>query len=195
VKVFPQNYATLLGVGEYATDFGEGTASSEMFGDGRDGVMPSSGNLDNENGFGTGNVNGSVGSNSITVIDRHAVARIDVGDAVLIHQTRGSGAGQWELNKAASDFTGSGTFTLQKPLQYNYVTNSGAERTQILRVPQYTDCPVTGTVTPLAGWNGDWGGIFAVMCKGTMTVSGNISANGANAVSDFGSAKLDRSRV
>ena len=46
VKVYSQDYATMYGVGKYATDFGQGTASYDMFGDGRDGVMPSSGNLD-----------------------------------------------------------------------------------------------------------------------------------------------------
>lgn len=62
------------------------------------------------------------------VKDIQAIFRINPGDIVLIHQTRGNGAGQWELNKAAEDFTGSGTFTLQEPLQYTYVTNSGNER-------------------------------------------------------------------
>lgn len=178
VRVYDQAGSTLHGVGRYATDFGAGTASAEMFGDGRDGVMPGSGNLDNDQGFAAGNVSGTAGATTISVIDRRAVQRINPGDVVLIHQTRGSGAGQWELNKAVNDLTGTGTLTLQKPLAYNYVTNTGAERAQILRVPQYTDCPVTGTVTPLAAWNGDWGGIFAVMCSNGLNVTGTISVNG-----------------
>lgn len=47
-----------------------------------------------------------------------------------------------------------------------------------MRVPQYAACNVTGTVTPLTAWNGMAGGIFAVMCRGTLTVSGSISADG-----------------
>ena len=179
VKVYSQDYGTLHGVGKYATDFGQGTASYDMFGDGRDGVMPSRGNLDNNNGVGIGIVNsGNAGSTQITVTDAHAVGRIDPGDVVLIHQTRGSGAGQWEINKAVSDFTGSGTFSLEKPLKYSYVSNNGNEKAQILRVPQYSTCDITGTVTPLTSWNGDWGGILAVMCSGTMSISGNIDASG-----------------
>lgn len=156
----------------------QGAVASDSFGDGRDGVMPSSGNLDNANGFAIGTVNGTVASTNITVVDRQSVARINVGDVVLIHQTRGNGAGNWELNEATSDFTGSGTFTLRQPLKYTYLTNGDSERAQIVRVPQYADCPVTGTVTPLAAWNGDWGGIFAVMCVNGMNVSGHINATG-----------------
>ena len=36
VKVYSQDYGTLWGVGKYATAFGAGTASYDMFGDGRD---------------------------------------------------------------------------------------------------------------------------------------------------------------
>ncbi len=178
VKVYSQDYATLKGVGKYATPFGAGTASYDMFGDGRDGVMPSSGNLDNNNGVGVGIVNsGSAGAYSINVTDAYAGGRINPGDVVLIHQTQGTGAGCWELNKAVTDYVG-GTAAIQlaKPLQCNYIT-SGVNHAQVQRVPQYTDCPVSGTVTPLSAWNGTWGGIFAVMCNGTMTLTGNINAN------------------
>jgi hypothetical protein len=90
VKVYSQDYSTLWGVGKYATPFGQGTASYDMFGDGSDGVMPSSGNLDYNNGVGVGIVNsGSAGSYSINVTDVYAVWRINPGDVVLIHQTQG----------------------------------------------------------------------------------------------------------
>lgn len=39
VKVYSQDYGTLWGVGKYATPFGQGTASYDMFGDGRDGDL------------------------------------------------------------------------------------------------------------------------------------------------------------
>ncbi|WP_423226410.1 CARDB domain-containing protein [Candidatus Amarolinea aalborgensis] len=180
VKVYSQDYTSLKGVGKYATAFGSsGTASYDMFGDGRDGVMPSSGNLDNNNGVGVGIVNsGSAGTYSVNVTDAYAGSRINPGDAVLIHQTQGTGAGCWELNKAVSDYTG-GTAAIQlaKPLQCNYASG-GNNHAQIQRVPQYTDCSVSGTVTPLSGWNGLWGGILAVMCQGTMNLMGSISASG-----------------
>ncbi len=179
VKVYSQDYAALKGVGKYATPFSSGTAPGDMFGDGRDGVMPSSGNLDSNTGVGVGIVNsGVVGTYSINVTDAYAGWRINIGDVVLIHQTQGTGAGCWELNKAASDYTG-GTAAIQltRPLQCNY-TNGGSNHAQIQRVPQYTDCPVSGSVIPLTKWNGSWGGILAIMCNGTMNLTGSISVTG-----------------
>ncbi|HOT93195.1 MAG TPA: CARDB domain-containing protein [Anaerolineae bacterium] len=181
VKVYSQDYSTLWGVGKYATPFGSGTASYDMFGDGRDGVMPSSGNLDNDNGFGFGIVNsGSAGSTSINITDAYGVWRVNPGDAILIHQTQGTGVGCWEINKAVSDFGGgTATYQVAQPLQCTY-TSGGSNHAQILRVPQYTVCPVSGTVTPLAPWNGTWGGIFAVMCSTSATISGVVDVSGGN---------------
>src|SRR5690606_9887666 len=115
---------------------------------------------------------------SISVTDAYAGGRINPGDAVLIHQTQGAGAGCWEMNKAASDYAG-GTATIQldKALQCNYASG-GNNHAQILRVPQYSTCNVTGTVTPLYAWNGSTGGIFAMMCLGQANVTGAISASG-----------------
>ena len=128
--MYSQDYAAIYGVGKYATDFGQGTASYDMFGDGRDGVMPGSGNLDNNNGFGAGIVNsGSAGSTSINVTDAYAGWRVNPGDTVLIHQTQGAGAGCWEMNKAVSDYAG-GTASVQlaKPLKCNYVAGETITR-------------------------------------------------------------------
>jgi hypothetical protein len=179
VKVYSQDYATLWGVGKYATPFSAGTASYDMFGDGRDGVMPSSGNLDYNNGVGVGIVNsGSAGSYSINVTDVYAVWRINPGDVVLIHQTQGDNAGCWELNRAVSDFGGgTATYQLQNPLRCNYASG-GNNHAQIQRVPQYTDCPVSGTVTPLSAWNGSWGGVLAIMCSKMMNLTGDVNAIG-----------------
>jgi len=84
VKVYSEDYSALHGVGKYATDFGSGIASAEMFGDGRDDAMPTSGNLNNNNGFGAGSVSGRAGSTSVTITDRHAAWRINPGDVVLL---------------------------------------------------------------------------------------------------------------
>jgi len=148
-------------------------------GDGRDGAMPASGNLDANNGVGLGSVSGSAGSTTISVEDRYAVWRINPGDYVLFHQTRGTNAGYWELARAASDITGSGSFSLVSPLQRTYTTSGFQNRAQIVRVPQYATCNVTGTITPLMAWNGDVGGIVAIMCQGSLQVSGAIRADGA----------------
>lgn len=180
VKVYNDTYTTLWGVGKYATDFSAGTAPSDMFGDGRDGVMPSSGNLDNDNGFGVGIVNGgTAGSYYLNVTDAYGVWRVNTGDVVLIHQTQGSNAGCWEINKAVSDFnSGSASYQLAKPLQCNYYSDSGNNHAQIMRVPQYSSCDIGGTLTPLSVWNGSYGGIFAIMCTSTIYLNGAITARG-----------------
>ena len=68
MKVYSQDYARSKGVGKYADAVRAGTASYDMFGDGRDGVMPCSGNLDNNNGVGVGIVNsGSAGTDSASM--------------------------------------------------------------------------------------------------------------------------------
>lgn len=181
VKVYSQDYGMFWGAGKYATAFAEGTSSYEMFGDGRDGTMPTSGNLDNNNGAGFGIVNsGPKDTNTLNVTDAYAGWRIGVGDKVLIHQTQGAGAGCWELNKAVSDYTGGTTnFQVEKPLQCNY-TSGGNNHAQIVRVPQYATCDVTGSMTHLSAWNGTWGGILAVLCNGTLNVQGTIYSDGGN---------------
>ena len=151
------------------------------FGDGRDGDMPASGDLNNNNGFGLGSVKGTAGATSMMIYDRHSIWRIKAGDYILIHQTRGAGAGKWELNRATVDFAGNGTtVSVERPLHNSYDTsiNGYQNQAQVVRVPQYRDCPVSGTVTPLESWNGIVGGIFAVMCQNQATISGAIDLSG-----------------
>jgi hypothetical protein len=151
-----------------------------LLGDGRDGVMPSSGWLDSDNGTGHGIiVSGASGTSSVTVIDAHAVWRVKPGDAVLLHQTRGSNAGCWEINWAVDAFQiGQGAYRLRNPLQCSYGTDAGANRAQIMRVPQYTTCNMTGEYRPIYYWQGSFGGIFAVLCRDSATLSGSINVAG-----------------
>jgi PKD repeat protein len=117
VKVYSQDYSTLWGVGKYATPFGQGTASYDMFGDGRDGTLTlSSGqtyflDLTRTAVFGRG-IQGQ------QVLPVATTSGFNIGDHVLIHQSRGTGAGTYEFNTiVAKD---SGSLTLQKPLSANY---------------------------------------------------------------------------
>lgn len=106
------------------------------------------------------------------------------GDILLIHQTRGTGAGQWEINKVASG-GGSANLTLAVALQYTY-TDSGASQAQAIKIPMYNDVTVqSGTWTP-ASWDGNVGGIMTFAAK-SLTVTGNISVNG-NAGTGWNSA-------
>lgn len=95
-------------------------------------------------------------------------ASFAAGQFILIHQTRGSGAGQWELNKIASYVAG--TITLAYPLQFGYVTGA-----QVLVMPQYASGNIAGGVTITGkAWDGSVGGIYAKFCNGTFTIAGAI---------------------
>ena len=89
---------------------------------------------------------------------------------VLIHQSQGTGAGQWELNWGT--VSSGTTITLKYPLSYTYGTGA-----QIVTLHQYTGGTFSGTHTGTA-WNGSYGGIIALMCNGDLTISGTISVNG-----------------
>ncbi len=91
---------------------------------------------------------------------------------ILIHQTQGTGAGQWERN-IISGYT-AGTITLQNPLIGTYT--SGA---QVRVLPQYTNVTINSGKTYTAkAWNGTVGGILAFLANGTVTGTGSISADG-----------------
>ena len=88
------------------------------------------------------------------------------GQLVLIHQTQGTGAGNWELNKLLNPAVGSLVYTL---------INSYGTGAQILVMPQYSSGNIAGGVTLTAkAWNGTVGGIVGWFCNGTTTVTGSI---------------------
>lgn len=89
---------------------------------------------------------------------------------VFIHQTQGTGAGNYELNVILS-ISGT-TSTLLYPLQNTYGT--GAQVT--LMVP-YSGITISGTLAAPA-WNGSAGGIIALLCSDTTNISGSVTATG-----------------
>lgn len=101
------------------------------------------------------------------------------GKPILIHQTRGTGAGNWELNQIAS-YT-AGTITLKKALQNTY-TDSGASQAQVIQLKQYNNFTQnSGHTLTAKAWDGNIGGIIAFLAKGTCTVNGTLGLNGRNA--------------
>lgn len=137
------------------------------FGDGHDGDASISGDPNTRT-----SCSGSSGATTLTVA---STSGFQVGDMVLIHQSRGAGAGNWELNKITN--IGSGELTLSNPLANNY-TDSGASQAQCILVPQYKNLTITGG-SP-ANWNGNTGGIYVVMSNSKVTISGNITADGGD---------------
>ncbi len=100
------------------------------------------------------------------------------GDVILIHQTRGTGAGQWEINQVSSG-GGTTSLTLKVALKYTY-TDSGASQAQVVKIPRYKNVTVpSGATWAVPGWDGNVGGILAFACNGVLTPTGTISANSA----------------
>lgn len=111
---------------------------------------------------------GTIGTTSLSATN----ASFSPGQLIMIHQTRGTGAGQWELNRIAS--YSAGTITTSYELIYGYV--SGA---QVLVMPQYSSGNIANGTTILGkSWNGTVGGIYAKFCNGTFTIAGTLSLNG-----------------
>ncbi len=72
--------------------------------------------------------------------------------------------------------TGGGTLTIQQPLVATYTnldatTTSGQRRFQVIRIPQYQNVTISGTVSAQA-WNGRAGGVVSFDVRGNLTFSG-----------------------
>ena len=93
----------------------------------------------------------------------------------LIHQTQGTGAGQWEINWV--DFNAQTTLY---PLAYTYGTGAQVVTLSNSQLA-YNNLTINGAVTTPA-WNGTTGGIAAFLCRGTFTVNSScsLSASGSN---------------
>jgi hypothetical protein len=107
---------------------------------------------------------GTAGQTSLTT-----ALSASAGDQILIHQTQGTGAGNWEICEVVSD--AGATLNLKTALVNSYGTGA-----QAVLIPQYTGGTISGAVTGTA-WNGSVGGIIALMSNGDLTISGTISAS------------------
>lgn len=133
-------------------------------------------------GFGAGSINtstdatandtltGTSGGTSATVGSGSGFSN---GDLVIIHQTQGTGFGNWELNKISSG-GGTTSWTMIYTLKNTY--GAGA---QVYLLKQYSTFQVntSQTLTSLA-WNGSKGGILAVLANQSITIPGTIALNG-----------------
>lgn len=141
-------------------------AASGYFGDGSDGALTVSTNttqspIDSA-------CTGTAASYSLTATN----VSFATGQKILIHQTKGTGAGKWERNEIAS-YT-AGTITLS-----NALTNTYTSGAQVIVLLEYTNVTVNSGVTWTAkAWNGTVGGILAFLANGTITVTGTITATG-----------------
>lgn len=112
-----------------------------------------------------------------------------VGDNVMLVQMRGVDADADNDNTYGSilNYAKSGVYELftVQAIAFNVVTlNEVIEklysipgRVQLVRIPEYDDVNVSGTVTGLP-WSGTVGGVIALIANGTLSFSADIDATG-----------------
>jgi len=99
------------------------------------------------------------------------------GQTLLLHQSQGTNAGDWERAVVVS--VSGAAVTLQQPLQHSYVSTGGSNHAQAIVIPQYTDVTVpAGQTLTAPAWNGTVGGILAFDATGTVSVAGSMSMKG-----------------
>lgn len=147
-------------------------AWTEKYGNGGAGALTVSANTT----FSTANTSctGTAASTSLTLGSASTFAN---GDLVLIHQTQGSGVGNWELNKISSG-GGTTSLTMVHNLANTYTTGA-----QIIKLTQYSDVVINSGVT-LSGqsWGGVTGGIVAYLANNSITVQGHINNAGSGGI-------------
>lgn len=149
---------------------------ASAFGDGSDGALSIS--ADTTEAPIDSAATGTIATTSLSATN----ASFAAGQNILIHQTRGTGAGKWEENKISA-YT-AGTITLVNPLTNAYTTGA-----QVRVLKQHSSVTIDSTKTYTAkAWNGTVGGILAWICNGTTTVTGTISAVGATGSPNPGAA-------
>lgn len=99
------------------------------------------------------------------------------GEVIMIHQSRGTGVGQWEINRVLSG-GGTSTLTLYVALNYTY-TDSGASQAQATKIPMYSSVTVQSGTWTIPSWDANKSGIAIIGCKSTFTVTGSIVGTGA----------------
>lgn len=153
--------------------------SSDFFGDGRDGALTISSDttFDGEDA----NCTGTKGQFSITTSNESTdFSDISSGDRVLIHQTRGTGSGQYQIADVIS--YSSNTLTIKEPLTFSpahSATASSANKAQVLWLKQYTNVTVnSGATWTGKAWDGQKGGILGFFASGTFTNNGTVNMKG-----------------
>ncbi len=99
---------------------------------------------------------------------------IQIGDEVLIitmqdpeTDMNDNRVGKWEVHYVAG--TSSGELSLQSALRQEFNAEDGKKH-QVVRIPQYTDVDILGTLT-CPGWDGNTGGILYFRSNSTVTIS------------------------
>ena len=141
-------------------------------GNGSTGAPPTHGTIDTA----VSTASAGAGSTTVTLSALANGLGFSAGQLVLLHQTQGNNAGQWEVATVVS--TSGSSLTTLSPLENSYVSDNGSNHAQVLVIPQYSGVmTVSGTLTAPA-WNGATGGILVFMDNNAVTVTGQITMTG-----------------
>jgi hypothetical protein len=138
--------------------------------------------------------NNSAGTNRVVVASTNG---FKADDAVLIIAMQDPRtdmnqniAGQYEFNRVAG--TAAGALLLESPLSNSFDVVSG-QKIQAIRVPEYDNLTVSGTVT-CAAWDGTVGGVLVFRAK-VLTVESNgivtATGKGFRGGADYAQADVD----
>jgi len=145
------------------------TTVSNFFGDGSDGALTISSNTTEAP------IDSACSGTSGTYTLSATNASFAADQQIMIHQTRGTSAGVYQLTKIVS-YT-AGTITTEAPLDISY-SSTGDNKAQVRVLKQYTDVTINSGVTYTAkAWNGTVGGILGFYANGTVTVTGTLDAS------------------
>ncbi len=159
----------------YKMDF---TTTSDFFGDGRDSSLTIS--ADTTEDPLDANCSGTSGGYILTLTNEHASFTAAAGDRVLVHQTRGTGAGSQQVVEVSS-YT-AGTLTLAEPLSFSpqhSATTTVANKAQVRVLKQHTTVTVNSGITyTCKAWDGLKGGIIGWFASGAVSIIGTVTASG-----------------
>lgn len=165
---------------------------AEKFGSGTNGIKTISSNVNSSNYSNYTNVTaGTSGTTSLTIGTSGNAGFFSNGQPCFIHQTQGTGAGNWELNVIANSNgfdSGGGAITMKYNLSNSYTTGA-----QIWNLAQFTTFTVNGSQTLSAPtWDGTTGGIIPVFANQSITVTGSINAASSGFRGGSGGTGVDR---
>ncbi|MBI4020454.1 MAG: VCBS repeat-containing protein, partial [Candidatus Aenigmarchaeota archaeon] len=145
----------------------------QILGDGSDGNLTINSNL-------IVNTYTSLASNAPNTSTSAAVGStvgFAAGDEVLVIQLRGQDAGVFEFKKVRSAL--GNIITFDTALENSYSTG-GADRANIIRVPQFTDVVINSGSITARPWDGTTGGVVAFRATGRVEINagGKIDASG-----------------
>jgi hypothetical protein len=124
----------------------------------------------------------AMGMRGSNTVDLSTPTGFAAGQFVFLHQSQGEGVGAWEIAEVTA-VTGS-RLTLREALSNTY-DSRGSNRAQAVVIPQHTTVTVTGGTLTAPPWDGNTGGILALMATSAVNVTSGaieMSARGYRGV-------------